>query len=221
MSIPGLSQLEIATDLPITLEKAKKQVRVLNNATEDDLIADYIGYATEHIETELKRSLMPQKWRYKVNGFPPSTCPIACDDWRSCAGVCEHIGIKLMRPPIISIEAFTYTNTDGDTVAMVEDTDYKLIRACDTANPPLLVPVFDGNWPDNRNYFESITIDYSAGHDDAPGREIRQVYLQAIKLLVATAYENRESIASAGALMELPQSMTVKRMLQRFRAWSL
>lgn len=225
----NLVQLESPTELPLTLNEMKAQSRILSNDAEDIVLVGYLRAATDRVESILKRSLMPQKWRLKLDSFPvcqTATCRnyagptygAYASEFSHPGGFCEHVAVKLPRPPIISVDAVSYTSTAGATVVMVEDTDYILDI---TNNPPRIAPPYGTSWPAHRNYFGSIVIDFSAGYDNAPGREVKDCMLQAIRLLAATWYEQREAIIVDGNAADLPDSLTVNRMLNRYIAWGL
>lgn len=170
------------TDEVLTLAEAYKQLRLDTTGSppehpEDDLISAEIAAIVADMDAGggwLGRALAPQTWRLGLNYFPSDDC-----------------GINLPYPPFIEIVSFTYTDTDGNTVNMIEGTDYRIIMDRDRAT---LRPVYEGNWPtDARVDYDGILITYRCGYVDGSPEVVAvpELIKNVIRAVLTETYDTR------------------------------
>lgn len=172
---------------PVTLAQAKAHARV-DGDHEDDLITGLIHAATAMVENYIGRSLMEQTWRYT-----PKTLSQR---------------VELPRGPVQSISTFTVVDSDGNSQAVgsssySEDFD---------ADPPALVLNSGESWPTAGPDANAVTIEYVTGFDEVPADIV-----QALLMLVASWYSNRETLLTGSQAAEMP--LGTMALLQNHRAF--
>lgn len=170
------------TSEPVSLTEAKAHMRV-DIGDDDTLISSLIKAAREYVEDASHRALMTQTWRLSLDQWPSS------DE------------ILLPRPPLVSV-TITYTGSDN-TVNTLGGSVYAL----DTDSEPARVKLVHGeNWPSGTLATTSpIKITYIAGY--ASAALVPQQFKQAILLLAAHWYENRETTLSGSIIRDIPFSV--------------
>lgn len=177
-----LHRLEIVGPEPVTVPEAKEHLRVLHE-DEDALIGDLIGAAREQCEAVLRRSVVLQRWRARLDRFPAGSRDL----------------IRLPRPPLASVESVRYRDRAGeeaeiDPAALIVDTD----------TDPGRIGTNQG-WPSGTD----VRIDFTGGH--AEPADVPERWKQAIRFLTAHYYSQREPVAVAASASEIP--MTVSALL--------
>lgn len=175
-----LKQTAAPASEPVTTDEAKSHVRV-DISDDDTLIDSLIASARDTIEKLARRALITQTWRLSLDNWP------------------DGDAIELPRPPLQSVSSITYTESDGtvntwDTSGYIVDTD---------SEPGRVVLAYGESWPSVTLYpAAAIKITFVAGYGDEAG-DVPEPWKQAIKLLVAHWYENREPI-QAGKMEQIP-----------------
>jgi len=180
-------------EAPLDLTSAKKHLRV--DGTDDDtLISSYIDAAVGRIEEHLTRQLVTATFRLTLDRWPYG------DE------------ILLPRPPLQSVTSIEYTRSDGTTGVMPAG-DYDP----DVDSEPGRVILGDGkSWPgDQLTRASAVRITYVAGYGDAA--DVPETVVTAIRLLVGTLYEHRESVVVGTIAAPLPQS--IEWILFPYRIW--
>lgn len=165
------------TTEPVALDDFKAHLRY-TGTTEDALLMSYLVSARETVELEAHRALMAQTFDLKLDQWPGRT-------------------IKLPRPPLASITSITYTDSDGvaGTVASSNYTVYP-------GDPGRIVLTAAGSWPAVvLRPGPSLVVRFVAGYGSAAAVPLR--YKQAIKLLAAHWFQNREAVVSGTVPHEL------------------
>ena len=167
---------------PVTLAEAKLQLR-LDTDDEDALVSSLITTARITAEAMLHQSLVTRTITLVMDSFPSGG------------------EIILPSPPVASVTSIAYIDTDGATQTWGAS-NYKLsaggrLRAS-------IVRAYDVAWPETRAEADAVTVVYVAGYGLAAS--VPAVYKDAIKLLVATWFENRESVVLGTIATELPMS---------------
>lgn len=159
---------------PLSLADAKLHCRV--DITHDDsLIASYITSARRLIEAYCLNSLITQNWTvtldYKDNseGF-----------W------VEKRKIRFPMQPIQSITAVT-TYDSQNNATLFDSANYRL-----SGNRIVLNDLC--YWPSSLRFTDCLQIDFVAGYGNTANAVPLDI-VQAMKLLVAQWYENREAIS--------------------------
>lgn len=167
---------------PISLTEAKLHCRV-DVSDDDTLITSLIKTAREVVEGIARRALITQTWNLVLDEFP------------------EGDEISIPRPPLQSVVHIKYKDQDGDE-STFSSGDY-IVNT--DAEPGKVVLAYGASWPSTSLYpTAAITVQFKAGFGDA-STDVPERYRQAMLLLTGHWYENREAIATTGAVpKEIP-----------------
>ncbi len=156
------------TTEPISLQEAKDHLRV-TVSDEDTLIQSYIKAARGFAEAFLRRALMPQTWELCLDAFPSGS------------------EIQIPNPPLRSVVSVKYTTKDGIETTL----DPATYMVNTKKEPGRLVLAYGKGWPSAALSPSSpVIIRFEAGYADAA--TIPEPIKQAIKVMVADQFENRE-----------------------------
>lgn len=191
----ALTRVTDPTAEPVSLAEAKTHLRV-DTTADDALIASLVVAAREAIEEISGRSLMTQTWDLVFDAFPdaPFTVP---------------------RPPLASVTHITYTDKDGN-----ESTFASANYVVDTNSEPGRVALAtDAEWPSTTLYpIGAVVVRFVAGYGNAG--DVPERYLQALKLVIGHWYENREAIATTGAMpKEMPLAVQALLWMNRVKGF--
>lgn len=151
---------------PVTLEEAKKHLRV-DSDDEDDDIAGWIKTARELLEKEAGVSLLTQTHELQIDAFP------ADEIW-------------LYRPPLVSVGSIAYLDSNDDPQTL-DPATYRVLPGF----PGRVARKSGKCWPSVCPRAGAVSIVFTAGYgDDAEAVPSRAK--SAIKLLVGSYFENRE-----------------------------
>lgn len=180
------------TKEPVSLQQAKNHLRV-DFTDDDDLISSLISTAREYCEAQTHKALAPTIFEYTLDAFPFGA------------------PIRIPRPPLVSVDSINYKDKDGTETIMPSDS---YIADVDD-EPGKLVPI-DGQWPSFDPYpVNAVRIRYTAGYDEST---LPKSIQQAMLILVAHWYENREAIVNAGKTVnQLP--FAVESLLWPQKVW--
>lgn len=153
---------------PVTLAEMKLHSRI-DNSDDDTLVTSLIIAARMQIEQMANTKLITQTLALSIDSLPDS-------------------GILYLDGPVQSVTTFEYTDLNGD----LQEWDDTLYQVDITANPARLMPLYDEYFPDILNDYNSIVVTYVAGCGNA--NEVPAILKQAIKMLVAHWYNQRETV---------------------------
>lgn len=155
---------------PITLAEAKAHLRV-DGTDEDTLIGSYITAARLKCEEISRRAFVTQ------------TLAMVMDCWP------ETNIIELVRPPLISLTSVIYKDSAGAPTTW-PSSNYVI----DTVSiPGRLALASNAMWPGVTLYpIGGLKVTYQAGYGLSAA--VPELYKQAVKLLTAYYYENREQL---------------------------
>jgi uncharacterized phiE125 gp8 family phage protein len=165
------------------------QLRISSNAQtayedEVDMVAAAAISAIDGPAGMIGRALLTQQWQATFDdGFPPV--------------------IEIALPPIQSVDSITYVDADGNTQTLATDA-YRLTGV--GAWLTEIAPAFGTSWPATRCEREAVKVTFTAGYGDDID-SLPASILQAIRLIAAHLFENREAVAlfeRSGAFLELP-----------------
>ena len=183
------------TSEPVTVSEAKSHCRV--DITDDDtLIGTLITAARQHVENVLRRALFTQTW------------DLVLDEWPWASG-----WITVPLAPLASVTSVTYYDTAG-TLYTLAAASYTV----DTVSEPGRIVLNDGyTWPSTSlRPANPIYVRFVAGWSTTGA--IPQAIKQAILLLIGHWYENREALATSGAIpKQLP--LAVDALLAPYRVY--
>lgn len=166
-------------DEPLSLAEVKEFLRI-DGDDQDATIDAMFTAAREYCEEVLSRQLMPATLRLSLDAFPES--------------------IVLPRPPLISLTAsesyptlgISYVDSQGATQTLATS----VYQVDSYSEPAKVVLAYNQSWPDTRTQVNAVNVTYRAGYADADSVPNR--IKQAILMLTAHWYENRESVGQVG-----------------------
>lgn len=187
-----------ANQPPISLDEAKAHLHVESN-DEDQGIQQLIDAATAKLDGRdgrLGRCLVTQSWKLVLDAFP------------------TEIAVPL--PPCQSVESITYLDASG--AAQTLDPAKYQVAGIGTPDGARIVVVDGNSWPATKQALEIVTVNFTAGYGDPA--DVPDPIKTAIKMHVATLYENRESIVipNGNDPKELPQGALD--LVTDFRTWA-
>ena len=161
------------------------------NTAGDPLLNILIASARQHAETVLKRYLITQTVDLYLDCF-------------------EEHEIKL--PPLQSVSAITYVDTDGVTQTLAAD--QYLVDA--VSIPARITPAYGVTWPSVRYQNNAIKIRFIAGYGTASAvpQCIKNWMLMRIKQL----YDQRDMVNVGSSVVEFPHSY-VDGLLDSEKVW--
>lgn len=158
-----------------------------------DMIDAFIAAATGYIETYIRQRLITQTVELRLDAFPSGA-------------------IALPIGPVQSVEGATYTAPDG-TEATIEPEDFRLLKS---GVPNCLAPVYGATWPIARDEQDSVKVQMVVGFGSA-GADVPASIMQALRLLVAHMFDNREAVNVGNIVTEMPFGVAM--MLAPHRLW--
>ena len=190
----GLTELVPPASEPVTRDEAKAHLRVTDTA-EDALIDRLIAVARQAAEAHTQRAFLAQTFRLVRDKWPNALC------------------LSLPRPPLIAVDAARLYDADG--IASVWDAASYSVDVRWT--PGRLCLKSGATWPAPGRRQGGIEIDFQAGYG-ANASDVPAALRQAVLMLVAHLYENREAIAGETAF-EIPAGAAA--LLAPYRVLSL
>lgn len=170
---------------PVSVAEFETHSRT-DSGEDDSYLSALIAAARDLCERTTGRAFINQTWALKLDYFR--------DPW-----TLSSAAIHLPRPPLSSVTSITYVDTEGVTQTL--DASYYDV---DTASDPGRVLLgYNDTWPSTRTIPQAVTITYVAGYG-AASASVPDIYRQAIKLLAAHWYENREQVIVGGTPAEMP-----------------
>jgi uncharacterized phiE125 gp8 family phage protein len=176
------------TQEPVSVSDMKSHLRV-DHGHEDGRIADMIQAAREMVEEDAQVALCPQTLTIYLDAFPR---------WEVCLRKC----------PVNAISSITYVDSDGTTQTL-SASEYTFDAA---SKPARLTPAYGETWPVTRPQVNAVAITATAGYTSPSS--IPAMAKQAIKMLVAHWYENRETVLIGTISKEL--ELSYKAIISRF-----
>lgn len=155
---------------PVTLAEARAHLRLDDGHDDDDYVAAMITAARIQVETATRRVLIDQTWRIYRDDWPPTAV------------------VELPLAPVRSVAAIVVYDADGEPTTLPAS-GWRL----DAAGSPARI-AFLAARPAPGALVNGIEIDVVAGYGPS-GVEVPQPLRQAIMVLVARWYENREGYA--------------------------
>ena len=170
---------------PLSTADLVAHCRAPGDGTDDDLLDAYAASARAHVEARTGTRLVTQ------------TVSMKTDDWADLA--------NLPIAPVQTVSSISYVDTDGEVQSLptsVYETRLDLLE-------PAIVLKWRQTWPSIRPG-SLITVTAVVGYGDA-GEQPAEV-LQALKIIVADFYAQRESVAEGG-MVSAPLAATVDALL--------
>jgi uncharacterized phiE125 gp8 family phage protein len=193
---------------PITIDLARQHCRI-DSDYDDTLVAMYVTSARLWAEAFLNRALFTQKLQFAVTWAPPPTAtPLVPQslivfplNWPPLV----KRPIELPRAPAKSVEQITWGPL-GD-MQIADPTDYDLnlmVEPGYVSVKPALLP---------RIPQQSMSIDFTAGYDDADPNAVPMPIRHGILLLTAFLYEQRGDVDGT-------MPAFARNLMQPYRLWT-
>ncbi len=165
--MPAILATPPATE-PLTLVETKNHLKV-ETATDDDLIARLIVAARQHVENQIDKVLIEQRWLIFINDWPGSS------------------EVKLPVSPITEIENLR-TYSAEDDASTIDPAHYYSDLA---GSPQRLILRGSRIWLKPGRIANGIEIEVTAGFGP-DGNDVPGPLRTAMLLLIAHWYENRQ-----------------------------
>lgn len=163
---------------PVSVAEAKMHVRI-DGTAEDGFISSLIITSRLHVEAALGLALVTQRWLWRFDQWPGKGA------------------VELPLRPVQSVDAVRIHPASG-TAATVSPSSYTLDGA---GNPARLMP--KAALPGPGAAINGIEIEFTAGFG-AAAADVPAPIRQAVLLLVAHWYENREPVVAGGQAVPVP-----------------
>lgn len=198
----GLVLATAPTDMPVTIEQARAQVRLApGDDSFDAELAGLIAAAVSHLDGNDGvlggRCIEPQQWDLLIDGFT------------------DVIEIPLR--PLISVDEVAYIDVDGIERTLATDA-----WTADTASyAGWVVRNSDAAWPATMECVNAVRVRFIAGYPRAAdGSSGAPASLQhAILLLVAHWFANREAVNVGNIVNQFP--LAVEALIAPFRRFAV
>ncbi len=157
----GLRIITAPTVEPVTVAEVKTFARIdatgdpAADVAQDALLASLIAAAREAAESLLSRSTAPTQLELSLSSFPRMSLQM----FGSYSSENVATPVELPRPPLLSVGAVAYLDTDG-VEQVLPPTAYTTEQP--EARPALLFPVGD-SWPETNGTRGAVRILYTAG----------------------------------------------------------
>ncbi|MCW1431398.1 head-tail connector protein [Novosphingobium sp. JCM 18896] len=180
----GLKLITPPTTSPVSLDDAKRQVRVhTSDNTFNAELQAYIDAATNHLDGPngiLDRVLEPQVWELTLDAFTDS--------------------IEIPLRPVISVESIKYSDADGAEQTLNPDA-YTVDLSSSTA---WVVRNSAESYPQTVDGINAVRVRFTAGYALSGSESgVPAALKQAILLLVGHFFENKAAV-SVGNPTEVP-----------------
>lgn len=179
----GVSVAMKPTGELITLAKLKARLRI-DHPDDDALLTDLLAGAVALIDgpNGIGYAMMRQTWRLSLDRFPS--------------------GIVLPGAPVKSVVSIKYLDADGAEQTLAEES----YRVDADREPARVEPAYGLAWPATRNVSGAVKVDYLVGEESAA--DVSPALIDAVCMIVAHRYENREAVAMDKQAVELPLGAT-------------
>ena len=184
----SINKISVET-LAVSLAEFGKHSRIDADVLTDeqDLLTSYLSAAQNHIEDITAHASTVATYEMKMGRFP----------YESVAYYHKFGSIKIPRFPLIAVSSVAYKDVNGDSQT---HTDFQFDNSDTT---PLLSPTRFTAWPiTDYASLKPVTVTFTAGYTTVPHK-----YKQAIRLLAANFYENREATISGTIIAEIPYAL--------------
>lgn len=173
-----------ATIKALSVAEVKAHLNVTH--TEDDsLLSDYIDAATKLLQDRCQRCFVEETRKLAMNGFADT----------------RYVHDRVIYPPrspVNSVSSIAYVNTAGTTTTL-PSSDY-IVSTHD--KPCRISEAYGATWPATYGVANDVTVTYLTGSSTTTSGVPANVK-QALRMLVAHWYRNRESALVGTASVEM------------------
>ncbi len=183
---PLVRRVAPATNLPISLDDAKRHLRVEHN-DEDALILALVAVATAELETVLGRTLCETTWQASLDAFPQ-------DD-----------ALFLPMVPLLTLDALAHYDETG----LLTMFDMNAIIVDAVSEPARILPAPGTTWPATQARPNAVLVTYKAGYKLGGSTAEQQAAVPPeavawLKLRIGALYTHRESWTVGDKLNDNP-----------------
>jgi uncharacterized phiE125 gp8 family phage protein len=164
---------------PITLDEAKKHLRVVT-PDEDDYILGLITAARQMAEGRLNRTLMLRTRRQVFD--------------------LDSTSYALRKPPVVSVDEVSVLDSSSATTVL--DATAFRVRQYGEDAPPEIEALPGAEWPGQLRTGSLLAVDYLAGY---PVGEVPAPIIAWMKLVIGALYEQRESMVVGVSVSMIPE----------------
>lgn len=178
----GLRRTVAPTFPAIDVASLKGHGEIVHN-DDNAILADYIEAATDYAERVQERCLRLSTWQAVYDCFPSS-------------GV-----FYVPMPRLVAVTSIAYVASGGTNTTLA--TSYYTVDAI--SEPGRVALAYGQTWPQTRDQIAAVTMTYTAGYASAALIPART--RQAIRMLAAHWYENREAVVVGESVANVPLSV--------------
>jgi len=169
---------------PVTTTEARTHCLIYGSA-DDTYLDSLIAAATRHVESLSSRQLLTATWAARMDDFP------------------EEIELRIL--PVASVVSIVYVDPDAVSQTLAAANYRTDIESPDC--PGRISPAYGMTWPAVRGEtYNAVTVSFTAGYGAAAA--VPETYKQAILLLVAHWFENREPVNIGNIVNTIPLAFT-------------
>lgn len=168
---------------PVTTAEAKTHARI-DHSDEDSLIDALVTAARQRVEEYLQRALIDTEFTMTLDDFGPQIA------WWPRSFLAADI--RLPRSPVQSVDEIRYIDDSGVQQTLAQS-KYRVDTSSLVAR---VTPSYAETWPTTRPITNAVEIDFTAGYG-ANAADVPEPIRQAIKVLVSTWYDHRQSLSEA------------------------
>jgi hypothetical protein len=200
---------------PVTLAEALQHCKI-EFPDDDTLVSTLITAARRYCETRLRSALITQTWVLYLDGFPAGNASYYNKSVRPIwaaqgaiaganafgAGVIPSAAgvIDIPLPPLQNVVSIQYLDFNS-VLQTLSSSVYNVSRGV----PGRIQPLYSQFWPINPPIIDSVQVTFQCGYGPLESNVPANVQT-AIKYMVGTWYEHRESI-TPGVVMPVPDTV--------------
>lgn len=169
---------ELSSAEPVTLGEQKLHMR-LDEDLDDAYVLDCIKAARLWVEGQTRRPLVLAAYDGTI-------------DYNWPMRHCQYF-IALPINPVTAVDYVQYVDTSGSTQTL----STSLYTAVTRNNGSYIVPAYNATWPSVRDVPNAVTVRFRVGYSTVP-LDLKQ----AVMILAATFYEERDTAAGAPKAVE-------------------
>lgn len=182
---------------PVSLVEAREWCRITAGDTTHDVSL-----------TILRKAMREYAENYTFRAYVSRTYRLILEEWP----LDNKYGVRILLPfpPLRSVDAFRYIDTDGDLQTLA--TDQYAVH--DDFEPAFIIPEWSVSWPSIRAVPDALQIDFTAGYasgsptDEAAAQEVLPGSLRLwMQARIATLFENREQLIIGTTMVKIPHDL--------------
>lgn len=164
--VPALRRTVSPTLLPITTFEGMRFLNLDDADEMQDEVMGFIQEATDKVERDAQRMLMPQTWQMSLDCFP-------CDD------------IELPKFPVTAVNFLKYTTGAVLTTWGTSNYETDLV-----SEPARISPVSGTSWPSTDSKLNAVVIEWTAGYTSQSDLTVKRAAAKsAVLLAMKAAYD--------------------------------